>query len=102
MIIVLSTYPDRKSADATASMLVEKRLAACVSIMRIEQSVYRWKGKIDEDHECILLAKTQDDHVKDAVRKIRELHTYDLPDIIVLPIIGGLKEYLTYVVDETQ
>ena len=99
--IVYSTIENVDAAKKIAKLLLEEKLVACVNIIPNVHSVYRWKGKIDEDNECILLAKTTDDHVKKTIGKIRELHTYELPDIIVLPIIGGSKEYLDYLVDET-
>ena len=63
--------------------------------------IIRWKGKIENQKECIIIAKTTDQNVKKSIRRIKEIHTYELPDIIVLPIIGGLKEYLNYIANET-
>ncbi len=100
--LIYSTIEDIPTAKTIAHALVKERLVACVNIIPGIHSVYRWEGKIDEDNEVILLAKTVDDKVKEAIQKIRELHTYELPDIIVLPIIGGLKEYLEYIATETQ
>jgi len=81
--------------------LVEERLVACVNIIPNIHSIYRWKGKIESDNECVILAKTSDNNIKKVIKKIKSLHKYELPDIIVLPIIGGLKKYLEYIVNET-
>ncbi|RLF27590.1 MAG: divalent-cation tolerance protein CutA [Thermoplasmata archaeon] len=100
--VVYTTIDNMHDAKKIARSLVEEKLAACVNIIPNIESIYRWKGKIDEDNEYILIAKTTDGNVKKTIRKIKELHTYELPDIIVLPIIGGLREYLDYIVDETR
>jgi len=102
LALIYSTIDNVQDAKKIAHTLVEEKLVACVNIIPNIESIYRWKGKIDEDKECILLAKTTEKHVKQTIRRIKELHTYELPDIIVLPIIGGLKDYLNYVIDETQ
>ena len=99
--IVYSTVDNVQDAKKIARALLEEKLVACVNIIPEIESIYRWKGKIDEDRECIIIAKTTDENVKKTIRKIRELHTYELPDIVVLPIIGGLKEYLNYIEEET-
>lgn len=99
--LIYSTIGNEKDAKKIARALVKEKLVACVNIIPKIKSIYRWKGKIDEDEECVIIAKTIDEHVKETIRKIRELHPYELPDIVVLPIIGGLKDYLNYIIEET-
>ena len=99
---IYSTTGNMEDAKKIAHSLVEEKLVACVNIIPKIESVYRWQGKIEEDSECVLIAKTTDKNVDKTIQRIKELHPYDLPDIIVLPIIGGLKEYLNYVKDETK
>jgi len=99
--VVYTTTDNVQDARKIAHTLVEEQLVACVNIIPKIESIYRWKGKIETDNEVVLIAKTVDDNVKKTIRRIKELHTYELPDIIVLPIIGGLKDYLNYIQDET-
>lgn len=99
--VVYTTIDNIQGAKKIAHTLAEEQLVACVNIIPKIESIYRWKGKIEEDNEFILIAKTVDNNVKKTIRRIKELHTYELPDIIVLPIIGGLKEYLDYITNET-
>ena len=100
--IIYSTINDVKKAKKIANTLVEEKLVACVNIIPNINSIYRWKGKIESENECVLIAKTNNGNIKKTIRRIKSLHTYELPDIIVLPIIGGLKEYLEYITDETS
>lgn len=99
--VVYTTIDNMQEARKIAQTLVEEQIVACVNIIPQIESIYRWKGKIENDEECVLIAKTVDDNVKKTIRRIKELHTYELPDIIVLPVIGGLKEYLDYITNET-
>lgn len=99
--IVYTTIDNEKDARKIANTLVEEQLVACVNIIPKIESIYRWKGRIEEDSELVLIAKTIDANVKKTIQRIKELHTYELPDIIALPIIGGLKEYLDYINNET-
>ena len=99
--VVYTTIDNIQTAKQIAHKLVEEKLVACVNIIPKIESVYRWKEKIEEDKECLILAKTIDKKIKATIRRIRELHSYELPDIVVLPIIGGLKDYLNYISDET-
>ena len=100
--VVYSTLDNVQDARRIAHTLVEEQLVACVNIIPKVESVYKWKGKIENDEECVLIAKTTDKNVKKTIKRIQSLHTYELPDIIVLPIIGGLKDYLDYITDETS
>ena len=99
--IIYSTINDVKLAKKIAHTLVEEKIVACVNIFPNIHSIYRWKGKVESENECVIFAKTNNCNVKKAIQKIKSLHTYELPDIIVLPIIGGLKEYLEYITNET-
>jgi len=101
IVVVYTTINTMQNAKRIAHALVEEKLVACVNIIPKIESVYRWKGTIETDNECIVLAKTTEKQVKKTIQKIRELHSYELPDIIVLPVSDGLKEYLTYIADET-
>jgi len=98
---IYSTINELKDAERIANTLVEEKLVACVNIIPNIHSIYRWKGKIESDKECVIIAKTNEGNIKKVIQRIKSLHTYELPDIIVLPIIGGLKEYLDYIANET-
>jgi periplasmic divalent cation tolerance protein len=99
--IVYSTIDDIKNARRIAHTLVEEQLVACVNIIPEAESIYRWEGKIEMEKECIIIAKTVDENVKKTITRIKSMHSYEVPDIIVMPIIGGLKEYLNYITNET-
>jgi len=98
--VVYTTIDSIQDARRIAHTLVEEQLVACVNVIPNIESVYRWKGKIERENETILIAKTSDDNVKKTITRIKTLHSYDLPDIIVLPIIGGLKDYLDYITNQ--
>ena len=99
--VIYTTTNSKQDALRIAHVLVEDQLVACVNIIPKIESIYRWEGKIENENEFILIAKTTDSNVKKTIQRIKALHTYDLPDIIVLPIIGGLKDYLDYIATES-
>jgi periplasmic divalent cation tolerance protein len=99
--IIYSTIGSQQEARTIAATLVRERLAACVNLIPKVESIYRWKDKVEGAQETILIAKTQDDKAQAAITRIRSLHSYELPDIILLPIIGGLPEYLEYLTEES-
>ena len=94
--VIYTTINNKQDALRIAHVLVEEQLVACVNIIPDIQSIYRWKGKIEEENEIVLIAKTSDEKIEKTIQRIEQMHTYDLPDIIVLPIIGGLNDYLDY------
>lgn len=99
--MIYSTTSNYDEAHRIASKVVESKLAACVNIIPSIRSVYRWQDNIEEDDESMLVIKTTDENVEPLIKKIEELHSYDVPDIVVLPVAGGLPAYLSYVKDET-
>ena len=99
--IIYSTTGSVEEARKIARILVEEKHVACVNIIPKIESIYRWQGKIEEDNECILLAKTTEKNVDKTIQRIKELHSYDVPDIVSFPITKGLKDYLDWVKDET-
>jgi periplasmic divalent cation tolerance protein len=101
-LLVISNLPDRASAEALARALIEERLAACVNVLSPCRSVYRWKGKVEQAEEFPVLIKTTRERYADLEAAIRGRHPYDLPEIIALPLAGGLPAYLDWVADETS
>lgn len=99
--IVYSTMGSYEEACQIARTLVDHKLVACANIIPSITSIYRWKGSIEEDSECVLLAKTSEKKVDEVIQKIRSLHSYEVPDIIVIPVITGLNDYISYVEHET-
>lgn len=94
--LVLTTAGSEEQARAIAQALVERRLAACVTILTQACSVYRWEGKVQEEHEKLLLIKSSErlfPRLRDA---IRELHSYEVPEILALPVQSGDKPYLDW------
>ena len=99
--IILTTAGSQKEADKIAHALVERRLAACVNIVPRIESVYRWQGKVESATEWLLVIKTQAElfeHVRDAVK---ELHSYDLPECVMLEVSAGSQEYLDWIAKNT-
>ncbi|RLI64927.1 MAG: divalent-cation tolerance protein CutA [Candidatus Asgardarchaeum californiense] len=90
-----------KEARKIAKILVGEKFVACVNIIPNVESIYRWQGNIEEDNECVILAKTNESNIDKTIKRIKELHSYDVPDIVSFPITKGLKEYLNWVKDET-
>ena len=99
--IIYSTTSDIEEARKIGRILVEEKLVACVNIFPKVESIYHWKGNVEEDNECVLLAKTTVKNIDKTIQKIKELHSYDVPDIIAIPIIQGFKKYLEWIKDET-
>lgn len=87
------------TAEALAKRLVASRLAACVNIVPGLTSVYEWKGKVESDAELLLLAKTTQARYRDLENALRDAHPYELPEIVCVPIVGGLSGYLEWIKD---
>lgn len=83
-------------SDRIARVLIEEKLAACVNITEVN-SYYRWEGEFCEDKEALLIIKTEKSRVDEIIERIKELHSYELPEIIALPIVAGYDKYLEWV-----
>jgi periplasmic divalent cation tolerance protein len=83
-------------ANRLADMLVDKRLAACVQIMREMVSVYRWQGKVERQREVLLIAKTLSSKFAEVEREVVKLHSYETPEIVAFPLTAGSAPYLEW------
>jgi periplasmic divalent cation tolerance protein len=101
-LVVLTNLPDRESARALADGLVEARLAACVNLLAECTSVYRWKGAVETALEVPVFIKTRAALYAEVEAFIRSHHPYELPEVIALPVAGGLTAYLEWIAGETQ
>jgi len=101
-ILVLTTVPDEKTGQQIARALVEERLAACVTVSPAAQSFYWWEGRIMKEREHILIIKTKASAYDQLEARLKELHPYDVPELIALPIERGSKKYLAWVDMETK
>lgn len=101
-LLVFTNLPDRAAAERLAGALVEKRVAACVNILAPCRSVYRWDGRIQHEEEHPVLIKTAADRYPALEAAIRDLHPYELPEIIAVPVDRGLPGYLAWVEAETR
>jgi periplasmic divalent cation tolerance protein len=101
--IVLVTCGSIVEARRIATAVVRKRLAACVNIvLGPVQSVYRWKGKVQSAREVLMVIKTNRKRLKELEREVKRLHSYDVPEFIVVPISAGSREYLAWVSESVQ
>ncbi len=95
-ILVLTTVASQEQAAELARSIVSAGLAACVQIQTI-RSVYRWKGELCDEPECLLMIKTTEGRWADLERHIKANHSYETPEIVKLPIAGGSREYLAWI-----
>ena len=101
LVLVLTTMPDDARVDALAKTLVDERLAACVNVHAPMMSTYRWNGQVAREAERQVVIKTTRSRLSDLERRIKELHPYELPEWIVVPVDGGSDAYLKWVDRET-
>lgn len=100
-ILVLITTGSEEEAARIAQSLVEERLIACANLVGGVRSLYRWKGEVCDDREILLLCKTQRRLFPQVSAKVKSIHSYEVPEIIALPIIEGWRPYLEWVERET-
>ena len=100
-VVVFITAPNAEEAATIAKALVEERIAACGNITQKIRSIYRWEGKICDDDEVLLIAKTRSDLFDRVAACVKRLHSYKVPEIIAIPIIAGSESYLNWVDEQT-
>ena len=96
-IAVFITAPNKKEARKIARALIEKKLAACVNIIENIESVFRWEGKIDTAKEAMLVIKSKKTALAAIIKLVKSLHSYQVPEIIALPVAGGDAPYLRWI-----
>lgn len=100
-IVVLVTAEGPEEAHKIAEALVKGRQAACVNIVPAVNSHFRWQGKLEAAQESLLIIKTRESLLPEVVKSVKKLHSYSVPEIIALPIVGGNGDYLEWLDSET-
>ena len=95
--VVLVTCGSMAEARKIGRAVVEKELAACANIVAGVESIYRWKGKVEQAREALVVMKTSATRLRELEREVKRLHSYDVPEFIALPIVAGSKEYLKWI-----
>src|ERR1700747_1772283 len=98
-IVVFSTCASREEAERIARAIVGERLAACVQLLPAIQSIYHWQGEVEQSDEILMLFKTTSERFPALQRRVEELHSYQTPEIIAVPVTEGAEKYLTWLRD---
>ena len=101
-VVVLSTASSRAEGDRLANVLVAERLAACVNLVAPITSVYRWKNAIERAEEVLLVIKTRRDLLAPLGARLATLHSYDVPELLALPVVAGARRYLAWLLSATR
>jgi periplasmic divalent cation tolerance protein len=101
IVLVLTTVPSSEAGETIGRALVEERLAACVNVLAPMVSIYRWRGAVERDEERQVVIKTTRQHAAEVQTRVAALHSYELPEFLVLPVEGGSDTYLDWVRSET-
>jgi uncharacterized protein involved in tolerance to divalent cations len=100
-VVVWTTIAKTTDGPGMASMLVNERLAACVNVLPEMESTYRWKGQVEVEHERQIVMKTTAARIPALRARVHELHDYEMPEFIVMPIVGGSDAYLNWIREST-
>ena len=101
-LIIFITTPTPEEAQRIAKVLLEQKRVACVNIVSGVSSLFWWQGRIDSAQENLLIAKTEPSQLTELVALVKELHSYDVPEVIAIPIIGGNQDYLQWLGNEME
>lgn len=96
-VVIFVTASSKGEAEKIANKLVEEKLAACVNIVSNVESVFWWEGKVDRANEVLLMVKSREENVPEIITTVKSLHSYDVPEIIALPISAGFEPYLKWI-----
>lgn len=99
--VVLVTAPDAETGARVARTLLEDHLVACANLLPQVRSLYRWEGRVEDEPEVLLVLKTRSALVDALSERVREVHPYDVPEVIALPVTAGHAPYLKWVLEET-
>jgi periplasmic divalent cation tolerance protein len=102
LVIIFITAPEDEEAQLIARVLLEQRKAACVNIVGGISSLYWWEREIEQNKESLLIIKTRTNLLDEVIRLVKEIHSYEVPEIIAIPVAGGNSEYLEWVNNEVQ
>lgn len=100
-LLVLSTLPNSDAALELVKSLVSERLAACGNLLPAVRSVYRWEGKIKDENEVLVVLKTKQEHFERLKQRLLELHPYETPEVLAIPVEQGYAAYLDWIARET-
>lgn len=100
--VIFITAAHKKEAESIAQGLIRNKLAACVNIVAGVDSLFWWKGRVERTKEALLIVKTRRSLINRLIKKVRALHSYEVPEIIALPIIAGNKKYLDWLNESTR
>lgn len=102
VVLLYGTAPSLEAAEEIAAALVGEKLAACANLFPGMRSLYCWRGAVERAEETAMLFKTTDDLVSSLTTRYRELHPYELPALLALPVTGGLPPFLDWIIQETH
>ena len=101
-LLVFTTLPSADKAAELAKALVDERLAACANLLPAVRSIYRWQGKVQDENEVLVLLKTRAEQLERLKLRILELHPYELPEVLAVPVEAGYQPYLDWLAGETK
>jgi periplasmic divalent cation tolerance protein len=101
-LLVFTTLPSADAAVEVARVLVEERLAACASLLPAVRSIYRWQEKLHDENEVLLLIKTRSEQLERLKLRILEVHPYEVPEVLAVPVESGYQPYLDWLAGETK
>lgn len=101
-VIVYITASNIKEAKDLAEAIVKERLAACANVVESVESVYWWKGKVEHDSESLIILKTKESKLDELIERVKQLHSYENPEIVAVPVLKGSSEYLDWIDEELK
>jgi periplasmic divalent cation tolerance protein len=101
-LVVFVTASSADEAETISRALVEEQLAACANVVPSVTSIFRWQGNIEKESELLIILKTRRRFLDELVTRVKDLHSYEVPEIIAIPIVGGSKDYLAWLKEETE
>lgn len=100
-LVMLSTAPSIEEGKRLAEELLKRKLVACVNLIPHIRSLYWWEGRIEESDEVLIVAKTREELAREIISLVKELHSYEVPEVVFLPVEGGSPDYLRWIDEST-